>query len=157
MEDKIKELISDEISNAVLKHGEFNSEHEAYSVIMEELEELEEELIDIRMYFDAIWPIIRGQEPISGLETLEKISVFGTRKSIKLIEEAIQVAAMFSKLKDIKSENKTVESPVDVAIREGAIVDLKDGNILIPMSASGVGQKMTREEYNEKVGNPAKA
>lgn len=38
--DEVIETIIDEIESATLKHGNFNSPHEAYSVILEEMDEL---------------------------------------------------------------------------------------------------------------------
>ena len=146
MKSKIKELIAEEVASAVLRHGEFNSSHEAYSIILEELEELEEEVNNIQDYFSAIWPIIRGKEPIGGLESLEQISEFGSRHGIKLIEEAIQVTAMFSKLKDLSPiETKTL---VEEAIEQNVVIDNGDGTVTLPVSGSGSGNTITKEEYN---------
>ena len=145
MKQKIKELIAEEISSAVLKHGEFNSAHEAYSIILEELEELEEKVNNIQNYFSAIWPIIRGKEPISGLESLEQISEFGSRHGIKLIEEAVQVTAMFSKLKDLSLiKTKTLVKEVE----QNVVIDNGDGTVTLPVSGSGYGRPITKEQYN---------
>jgi len=102
MEDKIKQLISDEMANAVIQHGEFNSLHEAYAVILEEIEEAQEEITNLTDYLNELWVSIRG-----GGTTIENISILGARHGIKLIEEAIQIAAMFAKLKDVYKNAET--------------------------------------------------
>jgi len=146
MKSKIKELIAEEVASAVLRHGEFNSSHEAYSIILEEVEELQEELEHVIRYLNSMWDLIRGRGYAVGLEDMNKISNHGTRHGIKLIEEAIQITAMFSKLKDLSPiETKTL---VEEAIEQNVVIDNGDGTVTLPVSGSGSGNTITKEEYN---------
>jgi hypothetical protein len=95
---KITDLINEEMQRAVDMHGDFNSEHEAYSVIKEEFEEILEEIDVLSEIPNAMWKIIRMKEPLGGYTSQKTITMVGYRHCVALITEAIQLAAMFKKL-----------------------------------------------------------
>lgn len=102
---KITDLINEEMQRAVDMHGNFNSEHEAHSVIMEEFEEIVEETSNISEVINGLWNIIRKKDPVGTLYNLDDVSRIGLNYTHALINEAIQLAAMFKKLED-KIEKK---------------------------------------------------
>jgi len=95
---KITDLINEEMQRAVDMHGDFNSEHEAFSVIQEEFEEIMEEIDILSEIPDAMWKIIRKKQPSNGYFSYKNVTMTGYRHCVALITEAIQLAAMFKKL-----------------------------------------------------------
>ena len=90
---KIAGFISKEYDEAIKKHGTFNSDHEAYAVLKEEVEEASEELDYIDASMVLMWGDIREDKDIT--ERAERIHQY----SISLIQEAVQIAAVALKLK----------------------------------------------------------
>ena len=87
-------LVNDELIESNKKHGDFNSAHEGYSVLLEEYEELQDENLALKKCIDLMWKGIKKDDnhlTIGCLEEMESLSGH-------LIEEAIQVAAMVRKL-----------------------------------------------------------
>jgi hypothetical protein len=60
--DKITELITQELANANAKFPPFHSCHEGYSVLKEEIEELEYELTLIKNRFENLWESIKRND-----------------------------------------------------------------------------------------------
>ena len=90
----IHTLIQEELEEANQIHPLFQSPHEAYAVMLEELEEAEEELQWIKKQLGQMWSLIRNDCGVE--EILHKIkghAVFAT-------QEAIQVGAMAQKALD---------------------------------------------------------
>lgn len=90
----IHTLIQEELAEANKIHPLFQSPHEAYAVILEELEEAEEELQWIRKQLGQMWSLIRqdcGAEEI--LHQIKGHAVFAA-------QEIIQVGAMAQKALD---------------------------------------------------------
>ena len=90
----IHTLIEEELAEANKIHPLFQSPHEAYAVILEELEEAEEELQWIRRQLGQMWSLIRqdcGTEEI--LHQIKGHAVFAA-------QEIIQLAAMADKTLD---------------------------------------------------------
>lgn len=88
---KIEELVQEELKEANEIHPAFASDHEAYAVILEELEECEEELAACKRQLGAIWE-----------QTKQDIENHGLYMHLKeyakrLAAEAIQLAAMADK------------------------------------------------------------
>lgn len=90
---KIAGFISKEYDEAIKKHGIFQSDHEAYAVLKEEVEEASEELDYIDASMVLMWGDIREDKDIT--ERAERIYQY----AISLIQEATQVAAMALKIK----------------------------------------------------------
>lgn len=89
--NKIKELIKQELIEANKIHPQFHSPHEAYAVILEEIEECQDEMESIEMYARGMWLSVKEDEEIKAeLMQMENSAIY-------LIAEAIQVAAMCRK------------------------------------------------------------
>lgn len=89
--EKIKELVQQELKEANEIHPQFHSDHEAWAVIEEEVEECKEALEYLQSYMRVMWRGIREDRDIDGLLT------FAQRQAMNLAAEAIQVAAMYEK------------------------------------------------------------
>ena len=90
---QIARLICDEYDDIITKHGTFNTDHEAYAVLKEEVEETGEELDAIDTGMMILWNNIREDKDIN--EHAERIYQY----AISLIQEAVQVAAVALKAK----------------------------------------------------------
>lgn len=89
----INKMIEDELKKIIDKHGYFNSIHEFYAVLKEELEEAREEMDTLESISDNLWRTIRLNEKITkdDIETMKGFAVRG-------IKELVQVAAVLKKL-----------------------------------------------------------
>jgi hypothetical protein len=86
----IESFITEELQTARKKHKPMNSTHEAYGVIKEEVEELEEEIAKAKGFFDKMWVATRKDDRnlvIGGAEYMYYASV-------RAVGEALQMAAM---------------------------------------------------------------
>ena len=97
-------IIEKEIERAIELHGEFNSPHEAHSVLKEELEELHDEISHLEKKFDGIWKAIRHRYfhtdgTTADLELMEGITE-------RIVKEAIQLSAVIVQLKNQQRDNK---------------------------------------------------
>ena len=90
----IHKLIEEELAEANKIHPLFQSPHEAYAVILEELEEAEEEILQIRKLMDEMWHRIRNDWGIE--DVLKKMKVHG----VYATQENIQFDAMCQKALD---------------------------------------------------------
>lgn len=90
----IEALIGDELDRIVEEHGLFASDHEAFAVIMEELEEAGEELHIMEEWFGMLWKRIRADDT-NNVDVMDAIEMHG----IELIKEAVQVVACARKWK----------------------------------------------------------
>lgn len=89
--NKILALVQEELDEANIVHPLFHSAHEAQNVIREELEETEYELEMCKETLQGMWIMIkRDMDYSKSVNDLKE-------RSIKLIQEAIQVAAMCDK------------------------------------------------------------
>lgn len=92
-EDVIK-LVEKELKSANEKFPLFQSDHEGYAVIKEEVEEAKEEVVWVKEKLECIWELIRKNKDA----TLE--AEFLKEFAIKGAIELIQVAAMAQKFID---------------------------------------------------------
>lgn len=78
------------------KHASvFNSAHEGYAVLKEELEECQEALLILQEHFECLWEQIKADEPEAGLSAqLNKMQP----AAHQLITEASHASAMVMKL-----------------------------------------------------------
>ena len=84
---EVRKLIAKELEESKIKHQDsFNSDWEAYAVILEEIQECEEELVKMNECLDVFWQRVRINDKNIDLGNLRQISV-------NLIQEASQVAA----------------------------------------------------------------
>ena len=90
----IHNLIEAELAEANKIHPLFQSPHEAYAVMLEELEETKEELIACESLLADTWDRVREDFGVADLmHRLEGHAVF-------LVQESIQLAAMARKTLD---------------------------------------------------------
>lgn len=90
---QIEPLVKNVLDSSIRKHGEkFNSNHEAYAVILEEVEEVHHEFQMLKNHLCSMWWVIKKDKKVEeGL--LEAIR----ERGINLITEALQVTAMCDK------------------------------------------------------------
>ncbi len=86
----IKNLIQEEMEKAVKKFKSFNSPHEGWAVIQEEIDELNHEIYFLHNQQEELWNLVKENLTIEQLQKAEIIYNY----SIKIIKEAIQVGAM---------------------------------------------------------------
>ena len=90
----IEELASEELVDANAKHDpKFNSPHEAYAVIKEELEEMQDEVEMCGKSLEYIWDNIKDDTEEGCKKWLEYMKEY----AISAAQEAIQVVAMCDK------------------------------------------------------------
>ena len=95
--NEINRLVKRELEKANKAYSLFRNAHEAYAVILEEVQETEEMIEQVRVYLDQIWANVRTDEDIT-----EEVTIM-EKCAIEVAREAIQVAAMC---------RKTIESEV---------------------------------------------
>lgn len=87
----IQKLVDKELEEANKKYPLFHSDHEAYAVIKEEIEECEEDIRKMEMVLSYFWSNTKRDKNSDNLiEGMKKISMHAAA-------EAIQVAAMCDK------------------------------------------------------------
>lgn len=103
----IESAVGVELDNAIAAHGEhYNSSHEGYAVLMEEVQEAEEELQRVQVYRDALWDMIRS--PFSADERARNMTEALGMAEIAakhLAAEAAQIAAVCRKFKATVEHN----------------------------------------------------
>ena len=94
-EQKINEVLALELVNACKRYGaDFNSNHEAYAVLLEEVEELEKELDYIKNHLAMIWDYVKVDDE-QGIKSNARIISLDV---VNLMAEAAQVAAVCRKI-----------------------------------------------------------
>lgn len=96
----LEPLIQQELAEANKEHLPFASYHEGFAVILEELEETEEVLNDIKEELKKMWRSVRHDIPPNASAD----SIYN--KSFALIAEAIQVGAMARKMQELIGRDK---------------------------------------------------
>lgn len=92
--DKVQELVAFELARANTIHPpKFNSMHEAYAVIKEELDEVKDQYDAAGWYLDIMWIYVKSDEVGAAETEAQRME----KTAIKLAAEAIQVAAMCRK------------------------------------------------------------
>lgn len=96
-EETIRCAVTAEMEAAIKIHGEFNSHHEAYSVLKEECEEVAEQFtLFSNMRKDAmqdLWKRVRSDDVSEMTGPLVSLE----RAATELAEECVQVAAVCNK------------------------------------------------------------
>lgn len=88
---EIQKLVDKELKEANKKYPRFHSDHEAYAVIKEEIEECEEDIRKMEMVLSYFWSNTKRDKNSDNLiEGMKKIAMHAAA-------EAIQVAAMCDK------------------------------------------------------------
>jgi hypothetical protein len=92
--ESVEKLIPEELVRANEEFGsEFNSMHEGYAVIKEEIEEAQAELVNVIDDLDEIWDFIKSNNNEDALEIAKSLK----QSAILLACESIQIAAMAEK------------------------------------------------------------
>lgn len=96
-ERKIKDAIACEYIAATTNYGmEYNSEHEGFAVLLEELEEAQAEFCDAMIKKGLYWRLIKGEEMnFTKPEVLDLLE----KSATAAIQELVQVVAVVHKIK----------------------------------------------------------
>ena len=92
MRTDLLKLMDAEIKRSIKKHGPLKSAHEAYAVILEEVEEADREVWKVKASLEAFWTMVKG-DAISTLSLPCDIE----RYALNAAAEYIQVAAVARK------------------------------------------------------------
>ena len=98
----VSKLADEEAERSMIKHPLFNSTHEGYAVIKEEIKEAEDELIDVKTNLEEIWRTVKG----NNTELTIKYTKHLKKYAVNLAAESIQVAAMCQKFIDSNLREK---------------------------------------------------
>lgn len=100
-EKLVEQLINAEYLNAVVSYGEkYNSLHEGYAVLLEEVEEARMEFECFNYHFPHLWDVIKRNDKNSLERELKDLTIF----SNCLIKELAQVGAVLMKIKNTLEE-----------------------------------------------------
>lgn len=92
--DKLPALIDEELQAAMDEHGEFHSLHEGYAVLLEEVEEMEKEVADVRSMLNLLWMNVKNDNVVPAYLHAGEI----VKSAQNAAAEAIQVAAVALKI-----------------------------------------------------------
>lgn len=90
----IEALVEDETERIIEEHGLFADDHHAWSVIKEELEEVQEDYLQAKTWHNVWWQRIRSDD-IDNLDVVDEIE----KNAIEAIKELVQVIACCRKYK----------------------------------------------------------
>jgi predicted RNase H-like nuclease (RuvC/YqgF family) len=93
----VDELIDEEYQNAIKKYGyDYNSLHEGYAILKEEIEEVDIEIEDLKRWLDDFWISIKNDRYYNDTEhCVEELEVCVENA----IKELAQVGAVLRKMK----------------------------------------------------------
>lgn len=99
----IESLVENESNYAKYKHEQeyFASSHEAYSVLLEELEEVEKDLLDVRSSFNEVWRNVKIDE---NPKAMLKMLANDAKNAIIELAQVAQVANKW--IKTIEKEGR---------------------------------------------------
>lgn len=101
LKEGTEQLICDELMHANKSFRAFASTHEGYAVLLEELEEARAEMIDIEVKMKRLWEMTKGNMSKEDFEQhLENMN----ETAVKLVEEAVQTAAMIQKFQQFNGK-----------------------------------------------------
>lgn len=96
-ENLTQELINTEYLNAVVNHGEkYNSLHEGYAVLLEEVEEVKTEITQLLNSFDVFWLWVKRNNQGHKYLCVEDMY----KATENAIKELAQVGAVLMKIKN---------------------------------------------------------
>ena len=93
IEKSVKELVKTELKYANSRFPLFNSGHEGYAVILEEVDECEDEMKQLKIFQNDFWNMVKCNDLYMQKRIIKLISI----TAMNLAIEAIQVAAMCEK------------------------------------------------------------
>ncbi len=87
----INQAVAYELQNVVKKYGAtYNSEHEGYAVLKEEIEEAADDLDQLNKDLAYLWALIKNNHIKNGNGTISEARDY----AVMLAQEAVQVAAV---------------------------------------------------------------
>lgn len=92
--ESVTKLAEEESTRSMVEHPLFNSTHEGYAVLHEEVEEAEDELNEVKCRMKMLWTDVKNNN--KHLSTVKAVKAY----AINLAAESIQVAAMAQKFID---------------------------------------------------------
>ena len=98
----INEAIAAEYESANEKFPTFNSVHEGYAVLLEEVEEARADFERVEVYMRTLWSAVKRDYNKSCFASVHDVKCAG----IRAIHELIQVCAMCDKFCDMDEENR---------------------------------------------------
>lgn len=102
LKDSVSNLADHELIRAKGEYGEFNSRHEAYAVLKEEIEEMQEELNDLDISLTMIWEGIKNDNES---EDMQNTLGYAEKEITSALAEGVQVLAMVRKFKEFEFED----------------------------------------------------
>jgi len=91
LKEAVSKLVGEELERSMIKFPLFNSPHEGYGVLKEEIEETADELAYVNKHLNIAWDKIKENKDA-------KNTIFYLKQyAINLAAESIQVAAMCQK------------------------------------------------------------
>lgn len=105
--EKLPDLVTEELEAANMQHTVFHSPHEGYAVLLEEVEEMMDELVHLKVEMSHLWDAIKLDDEPNG----RNYARFIENKAVRIAAEAIQVAAMARKFRALE--------PKDWGVRNG--------------------------------------
>lgn len=92
--ENIEQAVAYELLNITEEHGKrYNTPHEGYAVLLEEVQEAGDWLQKINNNLAYIWAVIKGNHFDKAPEAIRELSGY----SVELAKEAVQVAAVCDK------------------------------------------------------------
>lgn len=95
--EHVVELVSMELQHAKENHEDFHSLHEGYAVMLEEIEECRDELQIVQSLSSDLWQAVKDDNAIDAKTNMDEIEA----AAVRLASEAIQVAAMARKAREV--------------------------------------------------------
>lgn len=113
--ETIETLSNNELQRIIDLYDYYKNNQEFYSVLLEEIQEVEDEVVNIKFPLDNIWDNIRKErkEPQVSKENILSDVKLIHKLSIRAIEELIQVIAVCKKYeKSIKVMEKLIQEKI---------------------------------------------
>ena len=108
LKKEVQELAMAELQRANARFPLFASDHEAYAVTLEEVEEAREELQDLESQMKEFWDDVRGKDNLPFPSYESPMDIY--RTAIKLACEAIQAAAMLMKCEESRNAREDAKA-----------------------------------------------
>jgi glucose-6-phosphate 1-dehydrogenase len=90
-----------ELSNIKKVHGtQYNSLHEGYAVLLEEVEETKQELFNVQNELTELWTCVKQDDNGGAREALRRLN----RHAYFMLQEAAQVCAVTAKFRGTENE-----------------------------------------------------
>ena len=102
IEPLIHKAIASEYESANEKFPPFNSVHEGYAVLLEEVEEAKAEIERIEVYLNSLWLAVKRDYNKSCFASAYNVK----RAAVRAMQELVQVCAMCDKFCDMDEENR---------------------------------------------------